>query len=191
MSTWCANKTNTQVKNYRALLLEVHRVLRPGGLIYIREYHPALWDSQDNTKLAWRTNPIACRVFDLTQNTLIKLGVDPDLLDKLPLWLIPGSDLWQGANQARGFEQIHTVFKLYPSYPHDGHPCSATIDPQLVPLLGHLTVLCVRDAFGLLRDVGLGIEEANALLDATIEELKDPEKCSSFKLCSIYASKRG
>lgn len=177
------------VKDYRALLLEAHRVLRPGGLIHMREYIPGFWDSQDESKPARRTNPAGCHLFDLARSTITKLGVDPDVCEKLPLWLTMDSGLWRG--DARPFEQVHMIVKTYPVYPHDNHSCSSKIDPQLGPLLAHYSVICTRDMFGLLRDGGLGVEEANQLIEAVIEELKDPEKCSLLKLCTVYATKRG
>lgn len=178
------------VRDYRALLVEAHRVLRPGGLIHIHEIAPGLWDSQDDTKLARRTSPIGCHVFDVVRNTITQLGVEPDMCEKLPVWLAPGSDMWKDPNRATGFEQIHTVIKSYPAYPHDGYPCSLKLDPGYTPLLAHFSVICTRDTFGLLRDTGLSTEEANSLVEGMIEELKDPEKCSLLKVYATYGTKR-
>lgn len=179
------------VKDYRALLLELHRVLRPGGLIHMREYVPGLWDLEDHSKLARRTSPVGCRLFDLLRSAISKLGVDPDICEKLPLWLAPESSLWKDARQPRGFEEIYVIVKMCPVYPHDNHTCSAELDPRLKLLLEHHDVMCTRDSFGVLRDAGLTVEEANSLIEAAIEELKDPEKCSLLKLYSIYATKIG
>jgi hypothetical protein len=162
-------------------------------MIHIREYNLRLWDSQDDSRTAERTNPLSSRLVDIVRSTISKLGVDPDTCDKLPQWLAPDSDLWRhlGPNQARGFEKINTATRAYPVYPHDRHPCSFKLDPQIVSILGHYAVTTTRDMFGILRDGGLEVDEANGLIEATIEELRDTRKCMVSKLCCIYATKKG
>lgn len=186
------NVVSEIIKDYRSLLTEVHRVLRPGGLLHIREYAPGLWDLQNPSQLARRTNPIGCDLFDHLRSMIAKLGVEPDMCDKLPVWLAPGSDVWQdsSSSSARGFDQIHRTIKTFTAYPHDNYPCSHKLDPRLTPLMAHHFVMCIRESFGLLRDAGLSANEANSIIEATIEELKDPAKCSLLKLYAVHALKR-
>lgn len=113
------------------------------------------------------------------------------MCEKLPQWLAPDSDLWRGAGQSGGFEQIHRATKKSPAYPHDNHLCSLNLDTRLKPLMVHHLVTCMRESFGLLRDAGLGVDEVNWLIEAMIEELKDPERCSLLKLYAVHARKRG
>lgn len=176
-------------KNYRALLLEAHRVLRPGGLIHIREFVLGLWDREDYSKPAVETNPAGCRVFELMGESLTRYGAQVDVCDKLHQLLSPGSELWRDAGKPGGFERIFPTVKMIPLRPHPGHPCAARIDPQMIWLIAHFHGVCARDSVSLLCDAGLGDEEANALVEEMLEESKDPEKCSFIRWNAVHATK--
>ncbi|KAG9104074.1 hypothetical protein FRC07_009856, partial [Ceratobasidium sp. 392] len=142
------------VKDYRGLVREVHRVLRPGGLIHSCDYIPYLWDSQNPTTPAEDKNPVARHWVGYSQELLSKIGVDPYACNKLPEWLAPGSTLWNNEDVSRshGFEQIESVVRTHPAYPHPGFP--------------------LRDMFGVLKDGGMRDEEVEKLIGDMIEELK-------------------
>ncbi|KAG9078673.1 hypothetical protein FRC06_008247, partial [Ceratobasidium sp. 370] len=163
------------VKDYRALLQEAHRVLRPGGLLYINDFNPHLWDAENASIPAHRTNPVGCRVFDLARAQISKFGIDPDTCDKLPQWLASDSDLW-GTRAQGGFENIRSIIKTYPAYPHDGFPCSLKPDPRLAPYVAQLSVMATRDMFSILRDGGMEEEQAERLVEEMIEEMRRPER---------------
>jgi hypothetical protein len=148
-----------------------------------------MWDPEDLSKPTRLTNPIGCHCVDLTCDAMKKHGADPDICDKLSHVLSPESETWKDSNCASGFEQIHTEIKTPRIYPHAGYSCATDMDPHMIPLLGHLYVMLMRDSACLLCDAGLEPKEANSLIEAMIEELKDPERCPSFKLYTVYATK--
>ncbi|KAG8778015.1 hypothetical protein FRC12_025225 [Ceratobasidium sp. 428] len=178
------------VKDYRALLREVHRVLRPGGLIHIIDHNPRLWDPQTRATAARHTNPVGCHFVDLIRDSLANTGADPDTIDKLPDWLAPDSGVWSDrAGGRKGFERIQSVVRMYPAYPHPGHPCMDGLDARVAPYLAHLSVMSTRDTFGLLRDRGMGDEEAEQLIEDVIVELKNPRNCVLLKPVCVYGVK--
>ncbi|KAJ1301978.1 hypothetical protein OPQ81_000814 [Rhizoctonia solani] len=186
------NVATELVKDYRRLLREVHRVLRPGGIIHMREYNLRMWDPEDNPRSIQVLKPASCRANYIARGVLQELGGEPDICDKIPLWLAPSSSTWShlGPNEPKGFGRIETIMKAYPTYPHNNHTCASKLNPQIVPVLAHYATMTARDMFGILRDGGMTIEEANGIIDASIDELKDPRKCTLSRLYCIQAVKR-
>ncbi|QRW04417.1 methyltransferase domain protein [Ceratobasidium sp. AG-Ba] len=177
------------VKDYRALVREVYRVLRPGGFVHFNDFNPQFWDPCDTAIPARRTNPRACHLFGIIRQHLSEFGVDPDTCDKLPLWLAPGSDLWDKSQ--KGFENIHSIVRTYPAHPHEGFPCMDQIDAKIAPYAKHLGIQAWKDGIGLLKDSGIDEETAKRLIDGVLEEMAEPRRSGVVKLYYIYATKIG
>ncbi|KAG8718088.1 hypothetical protein FRC08_005975 [Ceratobasidium sp. 394] len=172
------------IKDYPALIREAHRVLRPGGLIHIRDFDIVLYDSQNPSQLAQSSNPAGCHLLDIMGDTLTRMGVDTQTFKRLPQWLA------SEPNGEAGFENIQVRTKVFPAYPHQNPVCGHKVDLRIAPYLEHLVVMSFRDFTSILCDAGMQVDEANALIEEAIGEFRRPGNCVLIKLPCMYAVKK-
>ncbi|QRV98219.1 methyltransferase domain protein [Ceratobasidium sp. AG-Ba] len=167
------------VRDYRAVVREAHRVLRPGGLLFTNDPTLGFWDPKD-VRILSRRNPQACRLYGIIRERVSNFGIDPDMFDKLPQWLTPGSDLWNKGQS--GFKDIRCDIRIQPWFPHEGQPCMDLIDTSMAPYARHVAISAIRDATGVAKDSGLTDEEAQNLISGVVEELEQPDRCTMYKM---------
>ncbi|QRV98292.1 methyltransferase domain protein [Ceratobasidium sp. AG-Ba] len=166
-----------QVKDYPALLRESHRVLRPGGFVHIVEHQVQGWGPENMSELSHRTNPIGCRFLEIAREQMSVVEIDPDAPIKIAGWLASNSNVWRGVKRQNvGFERIESVVRAYPVYPHDGFPCASSVEAHMIPFIRNLTMNSVQDLFSALRDRGIEKEKAEQMIEAAIDEAKQPER---------------
>ncbi|QRV92915.1 methyltransferase domain protein [Ceratobasidium sp. AG-Ba] len=179
-----------RVRDYPALLREVHRVLRPGGLIHICDYSAYIWDPEDLSVHATRTSPMACRNANMVCEQVSKYGIDLDAFDKIPGWLASGSSLWgPEANENVGFEEVRTILRAYPLHPHEGYPCMSLLEHRIAQFEQYLAITATRDTFGVLRDSGMDEKDAEEQVERVVNEMKQHKHCSRAKKYRIHALK--
>ncbi|KAG9098009.1 hypothetical protein FS749_004933 [Ceratobasidium sp. UAMH 11750] len=111
------------VKDYPALIREAYRVLRPGGLIHIRDFDIILYDPKNPSQPARHTNPAGCHILDTIRVALAQAGLDPQTFDQLGHWLA------SEPNGEEGFEGIQDMTKMFPFFPHESAICGHKVDP--------------------------------------------------------------
>ncbi|QRV82923.1 methyltransferase domain protein [Ceratobasidium sp. AG-Ba] len=165
------------VKEYDRLLFDLHRVLRPGGLISICEVDSRLYevDGPPYTTPISTCLPNLARGIDLIRRGIVNQGIDLEAIYRVGEWMRPGSEWWKRVGEkyqadekprripanrvsqaASGIHPIHSQVVLLPA--GSWHP-----DPgvaQVGSLLSRMWQLAWRQLEGMLAADGLGEDEA-------------------------------
>ncbi|QRV81927.1 methyltransferase domain protein [Ceratobasidium sp. AG-Ba] len=83
------------MKNVKSLVREVHRVLRPGGLLLFCEYELEVYDALFPDIPAWGTLPGISNALRLARGGLATQGVNVYAWRDLPRWLPYDSPFWK------------------------------------------------------------------------------------------------
>jgi hypothetical protein len=83
-----------QLKDPKALIREIYRVLRPGGLFVFGSWEPSVYEATVPERPAVERLPHISKAFYLVRQILNSQGVDADIGQNMPLWLAPTSDVW-------------------------------------------------------------------------------------------------
>ncbi|KAG9114899.1 hypothetical protein FRC07_007605 [Ceratobasidium sp. 392] len=169
------------VKEYDRLIFDLHRVLRPGGLITVCEVENFLYEVDDppyNT-IAYKSLPNLCYGVDLVRAAIAAQGIDLDAVYRIGDWLKPNSDFWRrtgekyGITQSRvsqastGFNNLHSQQVLMPTGTWHPDPNVA----QVGGLVSRTWMMAWKQLEGVLAEHGLGEEEARRVSEMCIEEL--------------------
>ncbi|KAG8778063.1 hypothetical protein FRC12_025194 [Ceratobasidium sp. 428] len=83
------------MKNFKSLIREVHRVLRPGGLLLFCEYELEAYDAEFPDIPAWGSLPGISNALRLARGGLAHQGVNIYAWRDLPRWLPFDSPFWK------------------------------------------------------------------------------------------------
>ncbi|CAE6516930.1 unnamed protein product [Rhizoctonia solani] len=187
------------VKEYDHLIFDLHRVLKPGGLITICEVENQMFEAEPpfNTRGYIHTVPDAARALDILRAASSKQGVDFDSLHHIHEWLRPNSPFWTRTAKkydipfsrvqtaSRGFREIQKQVVLLPV--GTWHPDPAV--QQVGDLIGRGFALAWKQLEPALVDYGSSPEEAHRLATASIAAYEDPSQRVLGKYHMIYGTK--
>ncbi|KAG9101158.1 hypothetical protein FS749_009877 [Ceratobasidium sp. UAMH 11750] len=170
------------VKEYDRLIFDLHRVLRPGGLVTICEVGSRLYEVDEppyNTFLH-KSMPNLRYGIDLIQAAITAQGIDLDAIHNIGDWLRPNSDFWRRTGEkyaippgrisqsSTGFTNIHTQQILIPT--GSWHPDPAVA--QIGALASRMFMMAWKQLEGMLAETGLDEDEARRVSEMCIEDLK-------------------
>lgn len=188
------------VKEYDRLIFDLHRVLKPGGLVTICEVENRIFeaDQPPYDTLAHRTTaPDAARVAELMRAAVTRQGVDLSAIYHLHQWLLPNSPFWTGTAKkydipsprwqiaSQGYKDIQKQVVLLPV--GSWHPDPAV--QQVGALVARAFSLAWKQLGPSLMENGVSPEEASQLCAAAIAAYERPDLQVLGKYHMVYGTR--
>ncbi|KAG9099574.1 hypothetical protein FRC06_005137 [Ceratobasidium sp. 370] len=203
------------MRNFKSLIQEVHRVLRPGGLLLFCEYELEAYDAEFPDIPAWGSLPGISNALRLARGGLAHQGVNIYAWRDLPRWLPYGSPFWKECElefeddtdstdtesdgsviqspspamiqptPARGFTGVQTRANLVPAAPWPSDPRLREVGA----LVQNVWADVWRSMGSSLRVGGLSEAEAAETIRAAVYDIEHPSVRISAKLHTLYAFK--
>ncbi|KAG8701072.1 hypothetical protein FRC09_005575 [Ceratobasidium sp. 395] len=190
------------VKEYDRLIFDLHRVLRPGGLISVCEVENFLFevDEPPYNTIAYKSLPNVCYGVDLVRAAITAQGIDLDAVYRIGDWLRPNSEFWRRTGEkyeipqsriiqaSTGFTHINNQQVLMPT--GTWHPDPAVA--QIGALISRTWMMAWRQLEGVLTEHGLDEDEAKRVASTCIEELQNGQNVPAVaKYWMYYGIKAG
>lgn len=176
----------SKIRDLPALILEVHRVLRPGGLFLYGEYENDAFDASTEDHSTSITAPYLTRSASLSREAFGAQGVYANACKDVPPLLDPDCALWEGEEVRKGFTGIRGEARMIPAGPWPSTPQAR----EAGLITQHVWCEMWRNLRPLFISHGMTAEEAEELIDGTIAELMNPGSRQLYaKYHVLYAFK--
>ncbi|KAG9128439.1 hypothetical protein FRC07_012547 [Ceratobasidium sp. 392] len=180
-----ARHTINMVKDWRTLLKDLHRVLRPGGLLVFGELDPRLTFPGENAPAVHGVTGQSARFFETYRAALSSSGVLIEGYKDIDSWLDPNNSLW-APHSGSGFSGIeHRAWEA----PMNGlwHP-----DP-LMQEVGMCMAMNFCEFMGSARPLflssGLTDSEFDQWMEDMRREIRDPMNNAVIRYHAVWAYK--
>ncbi|CAE6440891.1 unnamed protein product [Rhizoctonia solani] len=185
------------LKNPKALIREVYRVLRPGGIFLFGNWELSAYDASDPSRPAFERLPGLTKALQMTRTALTHQGVDVQMCSNMPYWLESNSELWTVPDDPSsglvftepmlGFRDIVYAPMLVPIglWPTE----KRLQDVGKIGANGWVQIW--RSMCAPFQVFGLSKDQAQEVVDEAIRDVYSPEVQVSVKYHVTYAFKRG
>ncbi|CEL58662.1 hypothetical protein RSOLAG1IB_08725 [Rhizoctonia solani AG-1 IB] len=187
------------VKEYDRLIFDLHRVLKPGGLITVCEVENHCYEAEPpfETPAYLQTMPVAAEAIKVLRAAITKQGININAVHHISEWLRPGSPFWIQTAEAygipssraqvasQGFRDIQKQAVLLPV--GTWHPDPAV--QQVGDLISRGFALAWRQLEPALIDYGSTPEEASRLCAASVAAYENTSLRAVAKYHMVYGTK--
>ncbi|KDN44309.1 hypothetical protein RSAG8_05573, partial [Rhizoctonia solani AG-8 WAC10335] len=180
-----ARHSVNMIKDWTSLLKEMHRVLRPGGLLIFGELDPRLTLPGEQDPALHGPGHHSTRFFEVYRAALIEGGVLIEAFSEIDGWLRSDSDLWDTESPS-GFHR--TVHKVWES-PLNGlwHPDPAMQEIGMLMAMNFCEFMV--NAQPLFLSHGVSQAEYDRWVEESRREIRDPVNSVVIRYHSVTSFK--
>ncbi|KAG8748936.1 hypothetical protein FRC12_013705 [Ceratobasidium sp. 428] len=180
----------TKIRDLPGLVIEIHRVLKPGGLFLYGEFHNNGWDASTEDHAAEETAPYMIRALRIARDIFSSQGAYAYAWRDVPLLLEPCCVIWQSVHDLdepqRGFTSIRLETKMAPAGVWHHSPRLREVGR----LMQHTWVQTWTNLRPMYLNNGLSERETDELIMGVQRELLEPGSRKFYgKYTVLYAFK--
>ncbi|QRV80651.1 methyltransferase domain protein [Ceratobasidium sp. AG-Ba] len=184
-------QSTAHIRNPKDLIRDIHRVLKPGGLLLFVDSELDVFDGMNPKFSAGDTFPGLDAALRVVRRSLEQQGVNVYLWRDLPKMLSPESELWvsrRGMNQQKqpGFRNIRHKAHLFPA---NGSLPSEMYYKALGKLAGDTWKLMWRNMEIPFQIYGMDPVMAHQIVQGAVDDLDRTDRAVAAKTQTVYAFK--